>query len=246
VSVVAFTGTEGVLLVDAAYQNTAPLLKEKLRETGNDTIRYLINTHWHSDHTGGNPAMDEDVIIIAHEYTAGLLEHDQQILGRDRPALPVHALPDILFNDRLSIRFNGKEIQLMYLPGGHTGGDVIVYFPFAHVLTMGDLCFADRFPFVDLEHGGNAVTYAGNLEWITQNFPAGTRIVCGHGRIFTMKDLISYTVMLRQTIAIVRDLTESGQPVEVIRGRLLENGYGSYGEGWITTDAWIETVIKSL
>jgi len=146
----------------------------------------------------------------------------------------------------MTIRFNGEDVQLIHLAGGHTGGDIIVWFPEGKVLVMGDLIFADNFPYVDLEHGGNAVNYVKNLMWVTENFPEDITIVPGHGRIYTMNDLKRWQSVLQETIDIIREQYDSGKTGEEMKTEKVLSGFSDYGIWWITEDMWIDTVLKSL
>ncbi|MFH1160579.1 MAG: MBL fold metallo-hydrolase [bacterium] len=148
--------------------------------------------------------------------------------------------------DRLTIYFNGDSVQLIHLPGGHTGGDAIVWFPKGKVLVMGDLIFADNFPYVDLEHGGNAVKYVDNLDWVIQNFPEDITIVPGHGRIYTMADFKAWQSALRKTVDLIIDQQAQGLSAGDMKQKKILSDYASFGKWWITEDLWIDTVVKSL
>jgi len=234
------------MLVDAAYQRSWDKIREELREIGADSLRYIINTHWHGDHTGGNIPLGEGVDIIAHEHVKEMLSHDQVLMGRDKPPYPEHAWPNVTFTDRMMIRFNGQDIQLIHLPEGHTGGDVIVWFPEGKVLVMGDLIFADNFPYVDLEHGGNAVNYVNNLLWVTENFPEDIAVVPGHGRMYTMDDLKTWQSNLQKTIDIIHKKKAQGLTPDQMKEQQILSEFSEYGKWWITEEMWIDTVLKSL
>jgi len=245
VSLVACTGDEGLMLVDDAYERSAGEIRSKLDSIGAGPLRYIVNTHWHGDHTGGNISFGEGVDIIAHEQVKEMLSHDQQSLGKEKPALPEYAQPNITFSDRMTIRFNGEDIQLIHLPGGHTGGDILVWFSKAKVLVMGDLIFADSFPYVDVEHGGNPVRYVENLRWVTENFPDDITIVPGHGRIYSMEDLRSWKSDLQKTIEIIREAYDSGLSPDQMKEQKVLSPYEDLGKWWITEDNWIDVVMKN-
>ena len=244
VSFVAFSGEDGLLLVDAAYKRSGDQVLEELEKIETGTLRYIINTHWHGDHTGGNIPLGKDVDIIAHEHVKEMLSHDQVLMDRKRPPYPEHAWPNITFSDRLTIRFNGEDVQLIHLPGGHSGGDVIVWFPEGNVLVMGDLIFADNFPYVNIEHGGNAVNYVNNLFWVTENFPEDITIVPGHGRLYTMDDLKTWQSNLQQTINIIMEAKDRGLSKDQMKEQKILAEFAEYGKRWITEEMWIDVVLK--
>ena len=244
VSLVAFSGDDGLMLVDAAYKRSADEIRNELEKIGADTLKYIINTHWHGDHTGGNISLGKGIDIIAHEHVKEMLSHDQVSLGREKPAFPLYAQPNITFTDRMTIQFNGEELQLIHLPGGHTSGDILVWFSKAKVLVMGDLIFADSFPYVDVEHGGNPVRYVENLKWVTENFPDDTKVVPGHGRLYTMEDLRTWQSNLQKSITIIKEAQESGLTPEEMKGQQILSEFAEYGKWWITEDNWIDVVVK--
>lgn len=246
VSMVAFNGDDGLMLVDAGYERSAEEIRNELEKIGAGNLRYMINTHWHSDHTGGNIPFGEGVDIIAHEHVNEMLSHDQVSLGQEKPAFPEYARPNITFSDRMSIRFNSETIQLIHVPGGHTGGDILVWFPLAKVLVMGDLIFADNFPYVDIEHGGSPVQYVENLRWVTENFPDDVTIIPGHGRIYSMEDLRTWQSNLQKTIDIILEASDSGMTPDQMKELKILTEFADYGKWWITEEMWIETVTESL
>ncbi len=246
VSLVAFTGPDGLMLVDDGYKKSADVIREELKKISADSLRFILNTHWHGDHTGGNIPLGKGTHIIAHEQVKEMLNHDQVSLGSQAPAFPSYAQPDITFTDRLSVYFNGDTVKLIHLPGGHTGGDAIVWFPKGKVLVMGDLIFADNFPYVDLEHGGNAVKYVDNLNWVIQHLPEDITIVPGHGRIYTMTDFKAWQSALQKTIELIIDQQAQGLSAGDMKQKKILSDYAGFGKWWITEDQWIDAVVKSL
>ena len=156
-----FGGPDGVLVVDADYGELSGRILSAVREaTAPDSdLRFLVNTHWHFDHTSGNGYFAEaGAVIIAHEGVERLLAEDQvmhALEGREVPAAPEAARPVVTFNDRMNLSLNGDLIHLVHMPNAHTDGDVIVHFRDADVIHLGDLFFNGMYPFIDVDHGGN-------------------------------------------------------------------------------------------
>lgn len=246
VSVLALLGDDGVLLVDAAYEQTSDKIISELRKLGNANIKYIVNTHWHEDHTGGNKKLGNLVDIISHDFVKQLRSSEQKLFGQIEKAYPDYAVPNITFNDQMTLSLNEENIKLKHLPGGHSGGDIIVYFSKSKVLCLGDLLFANYYPFVDLEHGGNAIKFVNHLDWIISNFPKDVKIVGGHGPIYTVKDLTNYSKDLKKSIDIIKKAKSDGLTVEKIVELKLLNELDGYGKWFITENWWIDTVLKSL
>jgi glyoxylase-like metal-dependent hydrolase (beta-lactamase superfamily II) len=246
VSMLAFFSEKDVLLVDAAYEKSGDLVLNKLKELGNANIRYIINTHYHGDHTGGNKILGKNVDIVSHHYVKDLVSKDRGEGERKQEAYPDFARPNITFSDSLAITYDGQVISLIHLPGGHTAGDVLVHFSDLKVLSMGDLLFADKFPYVDINHGGNALRYLEHLKWISENFPSETKIIGGHGPVYTIDQLKDYHKTLKETIQVINEAKEDGQTVEEMQQNRILKKWKQFGTGFISEDFWINTVYNSL
>ncbi|NCU33043.1 MAG: MBL fold metallo-hydrolase [Candidatus Moranbacteria bacterium] len=246
VAVVAFTGPEGTVLIDAAYEHTAKDLLKELENISNQPVKYLINTHIHGDHTGGNLVLGKDVDIIAHKNVKSFLGKEQRRGERIIPAFPDYALPNITFSGKMELTINGQEIQLKHLEGGHTNSDIIVYFPDSKVLVVGDLLFAGFFPFVDTNNGGNPFKFLENILYIIDNYPPDTKVIGGHGPVFSMEQFKNYRTALTQTIDVIATHKKNGlTKQEMVEQRILKE-WESFGSFFITEERWIETIYPFL
>jgi cyclase len=246
VSVIAFTGDEGVLLIDVAYEQTAPQLKAAVKELSDKPLRYIVNTHIHGDHTGGNMALGEGVDIIAHHAVKTFLGTERTQGERVIPAFPVYARPNITFSYELDLEFNGQTLQMLHLPEGHTNSDIIIYFPESNVLVLGDLLFADNFPFVDVSNGGHPFGFIENLGWIIANYPDDAVISGGHGPVYTMDQLAEWRQTLIETVEVIDEAKRRGLTAEEMKtGRILEP-WADMGRFFITEDRWIDTLFPFL
>ncbi len=242
VAVVVMTGTDGVLVVDAAWEQSTDRLLEEIRKLSAQPIKYLINTHLHGDHTGGNKVIGKDARIIAHRSVRDFLSHEQRRGEIVTPPLPEYALPQIFVDDFTMLRFNEDEIKLTHLGGGHTTGDVIVFFPKANVLVLGDLLFAGFFPFVDTSNGGNPLTYIENLRKILQTYTTNPKLVGGHGPVFTMAQLKQWHDTLAETMEVIRRAKALGMTQEEMKEKRILQQWESMGSFFITENRWIDTL----
>lgn len=246
VAVVVFHGDEGILVVDAAYEHTAEKLMKEIQRIGEVPIRYLINTHLHGDHTGGNKVIGRDADIVAHESVKAFLSVEQQRGENVIPAFPEYALPNILVEGHKEMSFNQQKIQITHMPGGHTRGDLIVYFTQANVLVMGDLLFAGFFPFVDVHNGGNPFRFLENVKEIMDHYPEDVIIVGGHGPVYTMEELHQWHRDLEETIALMRSAKGEGMSQEEMKEKRILKQWASMGSFFITEDRWIDTMYPFL
>lgn len=245
VNMIVLHGAEGTLLVDAGYAEAAPLLRSKLNEAGSGRVKFLVNTHWHFDHAGGNPEFSRESSVIGSLSTRNYLSTDQQLLGSLQKALPPRALPSIIVRDTTIIVTGDEIVKIIAMPGGHTDGDVLVWFTRAGIVHIGDIVFADMFPFIDTEHGGNVFKDADVIASIRNTFPAGTRFIPGHGRELNMDDLRHYEEMIRTTAAIVKKELKKKRTVgELMNGGIL-NEWKQWGVSF-SCDDWICMIAKSL
>jgi glyoxylase-like metal-dependent hydrolase (beta-lactamase superfamily II) len=239
-------GADGILIVDDQFAPLADKIRAALKEINPGQLRFVLNTHYHGDHTGGNPIFGKEATIVAHDNVRGRLATEQTVRGQKVPAAPKEALPVITFNQSVSIHFNGEEIRVVHFPSGHTDGDSIMFFTASNVIHMGDHFFAGRFPFVDLEHGGTVEGLTKNIEAVIARVPADVKIIPGHGPLSTLDDLKLYRRMLAETTAHVRKGMAAGQTLGQLKAAGLPAEWKTWGGGFINTGAWIETIFNSL
>ncbi len=241
-------GSDGILIVDDQFAPLADKIRASLKTLGEGKLRFILNTHWHGDHTGGNVAFGPEAPIIAHDNVRKRLATEQksEFFKSTTPPSPKEALPVITFDQSLSVHFNGEEIRAIHFPNGHTDGDSVIFFTGSNVVHLGDDFFAGSFPFVDLESGGSVEGLAKNIGEIIARIPAGAKLIPGHGPISTVDDLKAYHRMLLETTDSVRKKIATGKTLEQIKGEGLPEEWKSWGAGFIKTDSWIEIVFRSL
>ena len=235
------SGPDGVLMVDDQFAPLADKIRDALREVGQSEDaaqpQFILNTHFHGDHTGGNVEFGDASTIVAHTNVRSRLEAGGS---------PDVALPVVTFDDAVSIHFNGEEIRAFHIPHGHTDGDALIYFTGSNVLHMGDDFFAGRFPFVDIDNGGSVEGLANGIEGVLANVPADIDIIPGHGPLSSVDDLRTYHRMIAETIAMVRGKIEAGMSSEEVQGEGVAEEWSDWGAGFISTERWLDTVHRSL
>src|SRR4030095_16428092 len=201
-----WVGDDGLLIVDDQFAPLADKIRAALKGIADKKLHFILNTHWHGDHTGGNVAFGPEGTIIAHDNVRKRLSTEQKstVFNRTTPPSPKEALPVITFDKTLTVHFNGEEIRAIHFPHGHTDGDSVIFFTGSNVVHMGDDFFAGRFPFVDLESGGNVEGLTKNIGDIVAKLPADVKIIPGHGPLSTVNDLKLYHRMLLETTEVVR------------------------------------------
>jgi glyoxylase-like metal-dependent hydrolase (beta-lactamase superfamily II) len=241
-------GDDGILIVDDQFAPLADKIKAALKTLGDGKLKFILNTHWHGDHTGGNAKFGNEAPIIAHDNVRKRMSTEQRLefFKQTVPASPNEALPVITFDQSLSVHFNGEEIKVIHFPHGHTDGDSVIFFTKSNVVHMGDDFFAGRFPFVDLDSGGSVQGLAQNIGEIIPKLPAGAKLIPGHGPISTIDDLKAYHHMLLATTDIVRKKIEAKKSLAQIKKEGLPAEWKSWGEGFMKTDQWLELVYASL
>ena len=241
-------GEDGILIVDDQFAPLAEKIRAALKTLGEGKLKFILNTHWHGDHTGGNAQFGKDAPIIAHDNVRKRLSTEQrsEFFKNTTPASPKEALPVITFDQSLSVHFNGEEIKVIHFPHGHTDGDSVIFFTTSNVVHMGDDFFSGRFPFVDLESGGSVEGLTKNIAEIIPKLPAGVKLIPGHGPVSTVDDLKAYHRMLTETTEIVRKQMAANRSLDQIKKEGLPAEWKSWGEGFIKTDLWLEIVCRSL
>ncbi len=247
-NVMASTGSDGVLLVDDDYPQYQPAYLEAVQALGYDGVRFIINTHWHGDHAGGNAAWGESgSVILAHDNVRQRLStrQDMKLFKRVVEPAPRSAWPLVTYEDSLALHVNGETVEVKHYPQGHTDGDSMVFFVRSNVVHAGDHFFKDSFPFVDMDSGGSVGGFVENIAVLLQTVDDETVIVPGHGGLANRADLERYHQMLVETRDAVQTMQAQGMDLEAIQAVGLDARWESWGSGFIDTDRWISFIVTS-
>ncbi len=247
-NVVASQGDDGMLLVDDDYPQYQPAYQQAVKALGADGVRFIVNTHWHGDHTGGNAAWGESgSVILAHDNVRRRLSSRQDIKAFNRVVepSPASAWPLVTFADSLALHVNGETVEVQHFPRGHTDGDSMVFFVEANVVHTGDHYFKDRFPFVDIGSGGTVGGFIENIRALLERVDYYTVIVPGHGDLANQEDLARFYNMLVETREEVRAMQARGMDLAAMQAAGLDAKWDSWGSGFIKADRWISFVASS-
>ncbi len=239
-------GNDGVLIVDDQFAPLADKIRAALRKLSPGKLEFVFNTHYHGDHIGGNVEFGPEAHIIAHTNVRKRLSTPQQLFGRTSEPQPIEALPVITFDKSLSLHFNGEEIHMIHFPQGHTDGDSIVFFVKSNVVHMGDHMFNGMFPFVDLDHGGDVKGMAENVQAVIEQVPEDVKVIPGHGPLAGRDDLKTFHAMLMETTSHVQTQRAAGRTLVEIKAAGVQAKWKSWGNVFIKTDRWLETIYNSL
>jgi glyoxylase-like metal-dependent hydrolase (beta-lactamase superfamily II) len=239
-------GDDGILIVDDQFAPLAEKIRAALKQLNSGPLKFVLNTHWHGDHTGGNPIFGKEATIVAHANVRQRLMTEQRRGERITPPLPKEGWPVITLESSISIHFNGEEIKVMHFPRGHTDGDCVIFFVSSNVVHMGDNLFVGRFPFVDLASGGDVEGLTKNIEQIIAQLPPDVKIIPGHGPLSTLDDLKSYHRMLMETAKTVRQGIAAGKSLDELKKQGFAEEWKSWGSSFISTDRWIETIHQNF
>ena len=239
-------GQDGMLIVDDQFAPLADKIRAALKGLGDGKLRFVLNTHWHGDHTGGNEAFGKEAPVLAQTNVRKRMSTEQRVFGQVTPPSPPGALPVVTFDESLSVHFNGEEIRAVHFPHGHTDGDSVIFFTGSNVVHLGDDFFAGSFPFVDLASGGSVQGLAENLAKIAAKLPADVKIIPGHGPLSTLEDLKTFQAMLTESLDLVRKQIGEGQTKEQAQAAGMPEKYASWGKGFSKTDMWLGIVYDSL
>jgi cyclase len=239
-------GSDGILIVDDQYAPLAEKIRSALKGINPGQLKFVLNTHFHGDHTGNNPTFGSEATIVAQENVRKRLAAGSVIRGNKTEPMAGPGLPVITFAESVSVHFNGEEIRVIHYPHGHTDGDSVIFFTKSNVVHMGDDFFAARFPFVDLESGGSVQGMTAGVEKVLAQIPADAKVIPGHGPLSTVADLKSYHHMLVETASIVQKRIKAGKTLAQIQTEGLPAEWKEWGSGFIDTKTWIETIYNSL
>ncbi len=242
-----FVGNDGVFMIDDQFAPLTPKILAAIKTITSKPVNYLVNTHWHGDHTGGNLNMaNEGAIIVSHENVRKRMSMDQVIRGRKRKASPQKALPVITFTQDMMYHFNNDDVLISHIHNAHTDGDALVYFTKNNVLHMGDAYFQGKFPYIDIASGGSIDGYIDGIKKAILLSDENTIIIPGHGNISNKKEMKSYLKMLETLRNRVFQELKQGKSLEqVTKDNNITKGYKSYN-GWINAEKIRIAIYKSL
>jgi glyoxylase-like metal-dependent hydrolase (beta-lactamase superfamily II) len=231
-------GPDGIVIVDDQFAPLAQKIETALKQLSPGKLKFVLNTHHHGDHTGGNAYFGRDAHIIAHTNA-------RKRLGGDAATDP-KTLPVITFDDSLSIHFNGEEIKVIHVPPAHTDNDSVIYFTGANVIHFGDTFFSGRFPNIDLRSGGSVRGYIANVENAIKKVPVDAKLIPGHGPLSTVKELKEFHEMLLETSGVVQKAIDAGKTLEQVKADGLPEKWNSWSVPSLPTSRWLEILYTGL
>jgi glyoxylase-like metal-dependent hydrolase (beta-lactamase superfamily II) len=241
-------GADGVFLIDDQYANMTAPVEAALAKLAPAPPRFVINTHWHGDHTGGNENLAaKGSIIVAHDNVRTRMgtEHVSEFFQRATPPSPTGALPVVTFSDNLSLHVNGDELRSVHVVHAHTDGDVFIHFRKANVIHTGDLVFHAMYPFVDLDSGGSVSGVIAAVERMLALADERTRVIPGHGKVTDRKGLEEYRDLLVTTRDRMRERVKAGRTLdEVLAERPFADFDGKLAWQFITAERYIQILYR--
>lgn len=232
-------GEDGAYLVDDQFAPLSAKIQAAIQAITGEPLRFVVNTHFHGDHTGGNENLGKaGALIVAHENVRARLARGRDTPGREIPPAPQDALPVVTFAEGVSFHWNDEEIRVFAVgQAAHTDGDSIIHFVGADVFHMGDTYFADRYPYIDVPSGGDVDGVIAAADRVLKAATATTRIIPGHGPLSTKKDLQGYRDMLQSVRDRVAALKAEGKSQEEVVAAKptadLDEKWGDRADGFV-------------
>jgi len=247
----ASVGDDGIVIVDDQYAPLADKIQVALKGITDKPVRFVINTHYHEDHTGGNAIFQKNAPVIAHENVrkrlqeGGTAGNGGSVHIEAKPQ-PKDALPIITFDHDVTVHLNGEDIRALHFPAGHTDGDSIIFFPKSNVVHMGDDFVTYGFPFIDVDGGGSINGMIDAVEKVIPQFPPDVKVIPGHGPVSNLDDVRAYLKMLKDTRDAVQSALKQGKTLEQMKQEKILDPWKKYSGDFISEDAFLETLYNSL
>ncbi len=252
-NIAASVGDDGILLVDTEYAPLGGKILAALASVApGKQVKYVINTHYHGDHTNGNVFFGScGAVIIAEENLRKRLADGSAggsggSMKMQSPPQPAAALPVITYKNEMSIYFNGEEIRVTHFPAAHTDGDSVIYFTKSNVVHMGDIFVRYGLPFSDIVAGGSIQGMIAACDKVSETLPADVKVIPGHGDLATMDDVRAYTKMLNDTMAVAQKALAEGKTVEQMKQENILAPWQDKAQGFVKADTFIDELYYSL
>jgi cyclase len=253
-NIAASVGEDGIVIVDDQFAPLADKIQAALKGLGvtDKPVRFVINTHYHGDHTGGNaPFSTSGSTVIAQDNVRKRLETGAVAgtggsVKMDFPAAAKAALPVITFEHDVTVHLNGENIRALHFPAGHTDGDAVIFFPKNNVVHMGDDFVRYGFPFIDVTSGGSVQGMIAAMEKVSSQLPPDVKVIPGHGEISNLDDVRAFVKMLKETSAAVQKAIDAHKTVEQMKQEKILEPWKKWSGDFIDQDKFIETLYSSL
>jgi glyoxylase-like metal-dependent hydrolase (beta-lactamase superfamily II) len=252
-NILVMVGHDGLLVIDTGYKDSASKTDSAVHSISNLPVKFVLNTHLHYDHVGGNMKLSKDgAVIVSHEntrkhmLTGWEVGEIQGIKYPTIPPYPTEALPIICFRDSLKIFFNNKAIQGIYYPSGQSDCDVIYYIQDVNIIHAGDLFESNGFPIIDVFYGGTIDGYIKAVDNIIEMCNDKTIVISGHGAISNRQGLLDYRIILAESRARISKLIEDGKSLDEVVAANPTKGLYKGGKSWIPDNLFVATVYMDL
>ncbi|PCO04896.1 MBL fold metallo-hydrolase [Microbulbifer flavimaris] len=249
-NIAMFTGEDGVFMVDDQYAPLTEKIRAAIAQITSQPLRFVINTHWHGDHTGGNENFGKaGALVVAHENVRERMSTEQftKVFNRTTPPSPDAALPVITFTDATTFHWNGDTVHVQYTGPAHTDGDSIVHFSDANVIHMGDTFFNGSYPYIDVSAGGSVDGLVAVMDRVLAMADDDTAIIPGHGPLSNKAELKEQRDLLVKLKGKIQEMIDEGMSRErVIAANPTRDYDADYGQGFMKPDIWTGIVFDSL
>jgi len=245
-----FVGQDGAFLIDDQYAPLTDKILEAYSAVTDKPVRFLVNTHWHGDHTGGNENIGKGgTIIVAHDNVRKRLAKGQfmKVFNANIPPAPPKALPVITFADGVTFHWNNETLEVVHSKSAHTDGDAVVYFKSANVVHVGDLFFNGIYPFIDAGSGGSLEGVIAGVDDVLGRIDDNTKVIPGHGPLGNKVDLKAYRDMLATVHGRMTALIKEGKNIdEIVAAKPTADYDAKWGGGFLKPDKWVKIVYSVM
>jgi cyclase len=244
-------GPDGVILIDDEFAPLTEKISAAIQKLSPKPVRFVVNTHWHGDHTGGNENFGKaGAILVAQDNVRVRMSTEQfnTVFNDTTPPSPEGALPVVTFTEAITFHWNGQDMWIFHVPNAHTDGDVVIQFKQANVVHTGDVLFNGRYPFIDISSGGSVKGTIAAADRILGAIDDRTKLIPGHGPVADKKVLQAYRDMLADVSGKIEAMLAQGKTPEEIKAAKPSSAYDAKwgGQGFIKPDIFVDIMIKDL
>jgi glyoxylase-like metal-dependent hydrolase (beta-lactamase superfamily II) len=243
-------GDDGVFMIDDQFAPLTEKISQAIASLTDQPLRFIINTHWHFDHTGGNEKLGQGgAIIVAHDNVRERMLKGQTMEAFNMvvPPAPPLALPVVTFDQGVTFHWNDDTLEVIHIAPAHTDGDAVIYFKKANVVHTGDLYWNGLYPFIDAGSGGTTTGMISGVAEILSRIDSDTRVIPGHGPLSNKAEMQVFHDMLQTLYARIKALKEEGKTLEeIVAAKPTADYDAQWGNGFLAPDPWVQIVYSTL